>query len=42
MTTVTLDVGIVIEGTTELPEQMLGCVRIHRLDPQMSPTLPSL
>mmetsp|Transcript_32415 Transcript_32415/g.47780 ORF Transcript_32415/g.47780 Transcript_32415/m.47780 type:complete len:453 (+) Transcript_32415:2-1360(+) len=44
MTTVTLDVGIVIEGTntSELPEQMLGCVRIHRLDPKMSPTLPSL
>ncbi|KAL7438572.1 hypothetical protein ACHAXM_006293 [Skeletonema potamos] len=43
MTSVTLDVGIVIEGTntSELPEQMLGCVRIHRLDPLMAPTLPS-
>ena len=43
MTSVTLDVGIVIEGShaSELPEQMLGCVRIHRLDPQMAPTLPS-
>lgn len=42
LTTVTLDVGIVIEGThpSELPEQMLGCVRVHRLDPQMAPTLP--
>ena len=42
LTSVTLDVGIVIEGTnaSELPEQMLGCVRIHRLDPQMAPTLP--
>ena len=43
LTSVTLDVGIVIEGTntSELPEQMLSCVRIHRLDPLMSPTLPS-
>ena len=43
LTSVTLDVGIVIEGTraSELPEQMLGCVRIHRLDPVMAPTLPS-
>ncbi len=43
LTSVTLDVGIVIEGTraSELPEQMLGCVRIHRLDPVMAPSLPS-
>lgn len=43
LTSVTLDVGVVIEGTTtsELPECMLGCVRIHRLDPKMAPTLPS-
>jgi len=43
LTTVTLDVGIVIEGTntSELPEQMLGCIRVHRLDSKMAPTLPS-
>ncbi len=43
LTSVTLDVGIVVEGTntSELPEQMLGCIRVHRLDSQMAPTLPS-
>lgn len=42
LTTVTLDVGNVIEGTntSELPEQMLGCIRVHRLDSHVAPTSP--
>ena len=41
MSAVTVDIGIVIEGTSqdELPEQMLGCVRLHRLDALLAPTL---
>mmetsp|Transcript_5186 Transcript_5186/g.11389 ORF Transcript_5186/g.11389 Transcript_5186/m.11389 type:complete len:131 (+) Transcript_5186:143-535(+) len=41
---VTVDLGFVIEGSTEdeLPEQMLGCVRLHRIDALMAPTLPGI
>ncbi|KAL7537706.1 hypothetical protein ACHAXR_008011 [Thalassiosira sp. AJA248-18] len=44
MTSVTVDLGFVIEGRTEdeLPEQMLGCVRLHRMDALMAATLPAL
>ncbi|KAL7526942.1 hypothetical protein ACHAWF_001984 [Thalassiosira exigua] len=44
MSSVTVDLGFVIEGKTEeeLPEQMLGCVRLHRVDSLMAPTLPPL
>ena len=43
-TRVTVDLGFVIEGRVEdeLPEQMLGCVRLHQMDPLMAPTLPPL
>lgn len=41
MSAVTVDIGLVIEGTSieELPEQMLGCVRLHKLDAILAPTL---
>jgi hypothetical protein len=37
---VTVDLGFVIEGQVDghLPEQMLGVVRLHRLNMQMAPT----
>mmetsp|Transcript_26426 Transcript_26426/g.62915 ORF Transcript_26426/g.62915 Transcript_26426/m.62915 type:complete len:763 (-) Transcript_26426:94-2382(-) len=39
----TLDLGLVIQGNTEdeLPEQMLGAVRIHGIDPLDAPELPA-
>ncbi|KAL3800848.1 hypothetical protein HJC23_001685 [Cyclotella cryptica] len=42
MTSVTVDIGVVIEGAEddELPEQMLGCIRLHKLDALLAPTLP--
>jgi hypothetical protein len=44
MTSVTVDIGIVIEALEEdeLPEQMLGCVRLHKLDALLAPTMPAL
>mmetsp|Transcript_1796 Transcript_1796/g.3466 ORF Transcript_1796/g.3466 Transcript_1796/m.3466 type:complete len:371 (+) Transcript_1796:48-1160(+) len=44
MSAVTVDIGLVIEGTSidELPEQMLGCVRLHKLDAILAPTLAPL
>mmetsp|Transcript_9331 Transcript_9331/g.16924 ORF Transcript_9331/g.16924 Transcript_9331/m.16924 type:complete len:373 (-) Transcript_9331:81-1199(-) len=44
MSSVTVDLGFVIEGRTEdeLPEQMLGCIRLHRMDDLLAPTLPGL
>ena len=37
---VAVDIGFVIEGQVDehLPEQMLGLVRLHRLNMQMAPT----
>ena len=41
MSALTVDIGFVIEGQSpqELPEQMLGSVRIHQMDPLKSPRL---
>ena len=41
MKSLVVDLGLVIEGTKkdELPERMLGCVRLHQLDPEQCPTL---
>jgi hypothetical protein len=38
----TLDFGFVIQGNTEdeLPEQLLGAVRVHRLDLENCPLYP--
>lgn len=42
MNSLTLDFGFVIQGNSfeELPEQMLGCVRLHSFDPTLAPRLP--
>lgn len=39
----TIDLGLVIQGNSEdeLPEQMLGAVRIHGIDPMDAPALPA-
>lgn len=41
MTALTVDIGFVIEGTTqdELPEEMMGAVRIHQIDSVKAPTI---
>lgn len=41
MKMLTVDIGLVIQGNSaeELPEQMLGSIRLHGVDPQMAPTL---
>lgn len=41
MNALTVDIGLVIQGNTtgELPEQMMGSTRIHRVDPLKAPTL---
>lgn len=41
MNSLTLDVGFVVQGNTpeELPEQMLGSVRVHGADPLRAPAL---
>jgi len=42
MKSLTLDFGFVIQGNSfeELPEQMLGSVRLHSFDPTLAPRLP--
>jgi len=42
--TLTLDLGFVIQGnaTDELPEQMLGAIRIHSLNPMIAPPFPPM
>lgn len=41
MNTLTVDIGFVIQGNDEqeLPEQMLGAIRIHGVDPNKAPQL---
>lgn len=41
MNALTCDIGFVIQGNTaeELPEQMLGSIRIHGVDPLKAPTI---
>lgn len=41
MNLLTVDIGLVIQGNSpeELPEQMLGSIRLHGVDPQKAPTL---
>ena len=41
MSALTVDVGFVIQGDSadELPEQMMGSVRVHRIDPLKAATL---
>jgi hypothetical protein len=41
MSALSVDIGFVIEGTTEqdLPEEMCGAIRIHQADPIRSPTI---
>lgn len=40
MNALTCDIGLVIQGNTpdELPEQMMGSIRIHGVDPLKAPT----
>ena len=41
MASLTVDIGFVIEGKTddELPEEMMGSIRIHRADPLKAPSI---
>ena len=41
MRCLSVDIGFVIEGKTEaeLPEQMMGAIRIHEVDPIKAPTI---
>mmetsp|Transcript_14542 Transcript_14542/g.26333 ORF Transcript_14542/g.26333 Transcript_14542/m.26333 type:complete len:332 (-) Transcript_14542:298-1293(-) len=41
MNLLTVDIGLVIQGNfpDELPEQMMGSIRLHGVDPQKAPTL---
>jgi hypothetical protein len=41
MSALTVDIGFVIEGKTadELPEEMMGSIRIHEVDPIKAPTV---
>lgn len=41
MRALSVDIGFVIEGTTaaELPEEMMGAIRIHEVDPVKAPTI---
>jgi hypothetical protein len=41
MNALTVDIGFVIQGNAdeELPEQMLGSIRLHGPDPLKAPTL---
>lgn len=41
MSSLAVDIGFVIEGKTpaELPEQMMGAIRVHEIDPIKAPTI---
>jgi len=41
MSALTVDIGFVIEGTTpsELPEEMMGAIRVHEIDPIKAPAI---
>lgn len=41
MSALAVDIGFVIEGKTseELPEEMMGAIRIHEVDPLKAPTI---
>ena len=41
MSALAVDIGFVIEGKTEeeLPEEMMGAIRIHEIDPIKAPTI---
>jgi hypothetical protein len=43
MSALTVDIGLVIQGESpeELPEQMLGSIRVHAADPLQAPSLAS-
>jgi hypothetical protein len=43
MSALAVDIGFVIEGKTEseLPEEMMGAIRIHEVDPIKAPTVHS-
>jgi hypothetical protein len=41
MSSLGVDIGFVIEGKSkaDLPEEILGAIRLHQADPSCSPTL---